>query len=132
MESRTENEQEPSPDTGVEAQGTVSERKLDVEEKGQTDVDANVQEALSAVSTPCRAAGRPEAHPDGAANSPAVVGQQGWEKYLVAGGKDFWWYCNNGGEWFLEASPGPWAKYFDPASKKYYWQRDEETFFWAS
>ena len=76
--------------------------------------------------------GRPEAHPDGAADSPPVVGQQGWEKYLVAGGKDFWWYCNNGGEWFLEASPGPWAKYFDPASKKYYWQRDEETFFWAS
>jgi cold shock CspA family protein len=133
VECQTAKEHEPCADTGVGAQATASEKRAGVEEKRQVDVDASVQETLSAVSTPCRASGRPEAQRDGPANVGVSVqhAKQGWERYLVAGGKDFWWFCHSGGEWFLEASPGKWAKYFDPNSKNYYWWKDETTWFWV-
>ena len=41
----------------------------------------------------------------------------------------FWWCCEDTGEGFLEAAPGPWSKYEDPRSGKTYWWRNNACWF---
>ena len=53
-----------------------------------------------------------------------------WQQYKGEDG-GFWWWCEVNNDWFLEDEPGPWAKYFDPSSRRHYWWRDNATWFWV-
>jgi hypothetical protein len=55
-----------------------------------------------------------------------------WQRYDCDGKQEaFWWWCEEDGESFLEASPGDWCKYEDPWSGKSYWWLNDTKWFWV-
>lgn len=54
-----------------------------------------------------------------------------WQQFKTEDGQGNWWWCESDGDYFMEDSPGPWAKYSDPNTGKHYWWKTSDKWFWA-